>query len=275
MKIAFCFLSYGDIEHQNVWAQFFESAKKHAIFLHRADGQTETNLPGCTVIPPIKTAWGTFSLLQAQQNLFNEAVKDPEVQKVVLLSGDSIPLYKFDVVYNKLCRDDKGYLRQIAQSVVVPITDKRVHTAAWPSDKPWVGKFNSQWVVLNRTHVQMLQDNWPMLQRVFKDANIPDEYLYFTFFNGFGCIGTFHNASHMHVSHSKKVFPCGRNHHSVPLTYHRQNFTPQEVDKLYRSGHLFLRKVCSTTNVHMDWNKKRPLQDNGGFSLIMKRFRKA
>lgn len=274
MKIAFCFLSYGDIEHQNVWTRFFEAADQYAIFLHRADGLTVSTLPGCTVIPPIKTAWGTFSLLQAQQNMFTEAFNDPTIQKVILLSGDTIPLYTFDVVYKRLCNDDKGYMRQIAHNAVVQTTDKKIQTASWP-DKPWVGKFISQWVVLTRNHVQMLHDNWPMLQEVFKNANIPDEYMYFIFFNGFGAIDTFHNSSPMYVSNSKRIIPCVRKHHSVPLTYHRPNFTPQEVDKIYRSGHLFLRKVCPMTTVHMDWSKARPLQDNGGFSLITKRFRKA
>jgi hypothetical protein len=280
MKIAFCFLSYGDIEHQNAWTQFFDSDKssksdKSAIFLHRADGVSVSTLPGCTVIPPIKTSWGTFSLLQAQQNMFAEAFKDPTVYKCVLLSGDTIPLYKFDVVYNRMCRDDKGYMRQIAPNAQVLATDKKVHMAAWPPEKPWKGNFISQWVVFNRFHVQLLHEHWTMIHNVFKDANIPDEYVYFIFFNGFGCIDTFHNSSPMYVSHSKRISPCKLKHHSVPLTYHRQNFTPQEVDKIYRSGHLFLRKVCPLTTVHMDWSKARPLQDNGGFSLITKRFRKA
>jgi hypothetical protein len=276
MKIAFCFLSYGDIEHQNVWSRFFESATsdKYAIFLHRADELTVSTLPGCTVISPIKTAWGTFSLLQAQQNMFEEACKDPTVYKCILLSGDTIPLYKFDTIYNNLCNDDKGCMRQIARTAVVHVSDKKIHMTAWPSEKPWKGNYISQWVVLNRAHVELLHEHWTMLHSVFKDANIPDEYMYFIFFNGFGCIDTFHNSSPMYVSHSKNMIRCPRKHHSVPLTYHRPNFTPQEVDKLYRSRHLFLRKVCPTTTVRMDWSKARPLQDNGGFSFIMNRLRK-
>jgi len=206
--------------------------------------------------------------------MFTEAFKDPMVHKVILLSGDTIPLYTLDVIYTKLCSDDKGYMRQIAPNAVVQTVEKKIHTTAWP-DKPWKGNFISQWIVLNRMHFNLLQEQWTMLHEVFKDANIPDEYMYFIFFNGFGCIDTFHNSSPMHVSHSKRIIPCSRVHHSVPLTYHRQNFTPQEVDRIYRAGHLFLRKVCSMTTVHMDWSKSRPLQDNGGFSLITKRFRKA
>lgn len=265
MKIAFCFLSYGDIEHQSVWIPFFSQGTQHAIFLHRADGLQTSTVPGCIVVPPIKTAWGTFSLLQAQQIMFEAAHKDPDITKFVILSGDSIPLYTFPTVYEKLTKDDKGYMRRIANTATVY---NNVHRAAWPAEKPWNGLFISQWVVFNRTHVELLREHWPMLQAVFQHSSVPDEFMYYIFFSGFGYIESFHPSSHMYVSHAKSTVRCDLKHHTIPMTYHRPNFTPTDVERIYRTGYLFLRKVCPKTTVYMDWTKPRPLRDNGARAMM-------
>ena len=266
MKIAFCFLSYGDIEHQSIWSSFF--GDKHAVFLHRADGLTTSTLPGCIVIPSIQTAWGTFQLLQAQQNLFEEACKDPDVMKCVLLSGDTIPLYTIDKVLAKLSGDDKGYMRPIANSATVMTTEKKIELSAWPIGMLWKGSFVSQWVVLHRDHVQLLHDHWPMLVQVFQNAHIPDEYMYYIFFYGVGVIDSFHMSSPMYVNHSKRVIQCEIKHHATPMTYHRSSFTPLEVKNIYKSDCLFLRKVCPKTTIYMDWNKPWPLRNNGANTLM-------
>jgi hypothetical protein len=268
MKIAFCFLSYGDIEHQTVWIPFFSQGTDHAIFLHRADGLQTSTMPGCIVVPPIKTAWGTFSLLQAQQIMFEAAHKDPDITKFVILSGDSIPLYTFPTVYEKLTKDNKGYMRRIANLASVMTTEKTIHTDAWPAEKPWNGLFISQWVVLNRTHVELLKENWTMLQTVFQHAAIPDEYMYYIFFSGFGHMDSFHPSSHMYVSHAKRAVRCDLNHHAIPMTYHRPNFAPIDVERIYNTDCLFLRKVCPKTKVYMDWTKQRPLRDNGARGMM-------
>ena len=265
MKLAFCFLSYKDIEQQAVWKTFFEMGNKdqYVIYLHRSDGIHESSLPDCKVIPTIPTRWGKFSLLQAQQNMYNEAFCDPTVHKFILLSGDSIPLYSFAKIYQYLMKDDKGYMQPIADSSTVTHTSN-----AWPNDRPWKGHFISQWTILNRSHIQLLQENWTMLEKVFSDAHVPDEYMYYIFFNGFGYIDSFHTSSHMYVTHSIDTNACSIAHHAKPLTYHHNNFTPLHVEKIYSTKCLFLRKICSKMVVRMDWTMPYPLRNNGSNSLI-------
>ena len=265
MKLAFCFLSYNDIEQHDIWLSFFERGNKdqYVIYLHRSDGIRESSLPGCNVIPTIPTAWGKFSLLQAQQNMYNEAIRDPDVCKFILLSGDSIPLYSFSKIYQHLMKDDKGYMQLIAESSTVTYTSD-----AWPVDKPWKGHFISQWVILNRFHVQLLQENWTMLEKVFTNAHAPDEFMYFIFFNGYDCIDSFNKSSHMYVNHATDTIACSIAHHAKPLTYHRNNFTPLHVEQIYSTKRMFLRKICPKTVVRMDWNMPYPLRNNGSNSLM-------
>lgn len=240
-KIALCFLSYGDIEQKEIWRPFFES-EQYTIFLHRADGH-----PGCNVIPHRATSWGTFSLVQAQQDLFNEAIKDPAVTKCVLLSGDSIPLYSPAFVFEALTRDDKGYIESHTPSNTNHIARQEgARSLQWP----W--KVGSQWVVLTRKHVEMIQEHWTTITSVFEHVTVADEHVYPTFFNG--CLETFHTKPVMFVNWSKIPSRCPLGHRPQPATYHVRDLTPHNMRHIYSTGCLFMRKLCSSQQVPFDLN---------------------
>jgi hypothetical protein len=261
MKIALCFLSYGDIEQQAVWSSFLEnvSKEKYTILLHRADGIQTSWAPNCIVIPTQPTEWATFSLVRVQQQLFTTACIDPEVTKCILLSGDSIPIYPFQKIYDTLLRDTKGYISEY------PIKESKKHEEAtvsrtcWPKDKQWKWTITDQWVVLNRMHVGLLQEHWDMLVRVFEHSKCPDEHVYIVFFNGFGVINTFHKQCFTVRDWKLKTSSCSLKHRPLPTTYHTHNFTPNYLKWIYSKGGLFLRKVCTTTTITMNWSLPQPI----------------
>jgi len=263
MTIAFCFMSYGDIEHMEIWQRFFADADADAsIFLHTVRPITESKLPRTTIIPTQPTEWGTFSLVEVQQRLFEAAFADPTVNKFVLLSGDTIPLYKFATVRDRLERDDKGHMVY----KTIPNGDKyKVDISAWPSDKPWVWSRTYQWVILNREHVALLQAHFPMIRAVFGPSYIPDEHVYPIFFNAFDMLETFNPTSHIYIDWrvrqcSGPIIPmrrlrinsCRERHRDKPWTFHTEDFTRQTVQKIYASDCMFLRKVCRSAHWEPD-----------------------
>ena len=131
--LAFCFLTYGDVEHREIWKPFFAAAPpdQYTIFIHRKEGEGSA-LPA-TVIPTQATEWATWSLVEVQQSLFREAAKNPAVTKLILLSADTIPLYSFSALYKALMADDKGYIRRLEYK---QSATKVPNTAAWPK-RPW------------------------------------------------------------------------------------------------------------------------------------------
>ena len=258
-KIALCFLSYGDIQQREIWSAFLSAAdpSKYSVFLHRSDGVQTSWVPGCNIIPTLPTSWGSFSLVKAQQALFNEAFKDSNNYKFILLSGDTIPLYTFHKIYTQLTQDNKGLISMNSN----PDYNREYSTkkSVWPFNRPWVWKQAEQWVVLNRSHVQLLQENWTMIETVFFRSSIPDEHVYAVFFNGFGVLHTFNLRSIIHINFFMSSSKCNIPHHSSPATYHTHNFTPTYVNKIYGSGCMFVRKICSTASITMDWDAEKPL----------------
>ena len=87
-KIAFCFLIYDIINHEEIWNIFFKNIdiNKYNIYIHY-----KTNVPlkyfekyklnNC-----IDTKWGDISLVQAQNILYTEALKDTDNQHFINVS---------------------------------------------------------------------------------------------------------------------------------------------------------------------------------------------
>lgn len=262
MKLGFCFLSYGDIEMRDVWSSFFQGidTSKYAIFIHRADGQRHTWMSNARVIPHRKTAWGSFQLLEVQQDLFTTAIADLEITKCILLSGDTIPLYGFDKIYDVLTADNKGYLEFGERpNTIHKSRERTTNQTMWPREMPWAWFITSQWCVLNRRHIRMLKDKWGMLCSVFDGSSIPDEHMYPTFFNGVQCMDTFHTRSAMYVDWCSRSRGCTLQHRPEPKTIHKNDLSVQYVTDMYNSGALFARKICRLTQLEYNWRKERPL----------------
>jgi hypothetical protein len=278
MKLAFCFLTYDDLDHREIWAPFFAGAPsdQYTIVVHSKTA-TSSWLPGAIMAPTVPTEWGGFGLMEAQQSLFRTAICDPDVSKIILVSGDSIPLYRFDALYRKLAADDKGYIRKVEK----PQSDrKKPDRAAWPSDRPFNWSLSSQWVIFNRHHVAMLDEHFSMLTRVFSPMRIPDEHMYSIFFEGFGELASFHLTSPIHVQWDrpnpmhKLVLgpilkrekrhlgnrPCSENHRNRPHTFHKEEITRAAVAEFYKSGGLFLRKVCRLAEFNIDFSREELLR---------------
>ena len=254
-KIGFCFLSYHDIEQVAAWSDFFEAVdpQRYSVFVHRADGKRSTWCTTAVVIPYQETKWGTFSLVKVQQALLDAAYEDESITKFIFLSGDSIPLFSFNRIYEQITVDANGWL-----SVSVPPPNSvwarrelTVHSEKWPRELHWRWAVASQWCVFNRAHVQMLHENWGMLSSVFGKSTIPDEHLYGVFFFGVGVMDTFHPKSCMYVDFQKATTGCKLSHHTYPTTFH--SIKESEVKLMYESGSLFARKICRSVIVQYDW----------------------
>ena len=104
MKIGFCFLVKSNISNQNIWERFFSLVDNscYSIYVHAKTNVVATSLCNVFIDPhPLATEWASISLVHATKRLLETAFRDG-CQIVVFLSGDSLPLWNFDTVYN-LC----------------------------------------------------------------------------------------------------------------------------------------------------------------------------
>ena len=244
-----------DIEQRSVWEPFFANAPEdqYAVFMHSSSGIQTSWLPACTIIPTLPTTWGSFSLVEVQQALFEAAYMDESTTKFVLLSGDSIPLYTFRYIYAKLSGDAKGYMSATEVTSISNKRERTVNKEAWPPEKPWKWDISSQWIILNRSHVQLLHDQFPMLRAVFQGSSTPDEHVYIVFFTGYDVMDSFHRETPMYVNLAYTHTPCKVWHRASPLTHHGTSFSRDYVKRLYTTNSLFVRKICSASRLAVDF----------------------
>ena len=183
-KIAFMFLTRGEVNNVNVWEKYFQDAdsSKYRIVIHPKNPLLLTsNLwANSTILKPIPTAWGTISLVKATIYLLQTAITDPSVTKFILLSEFCLPTTNFNSMYSTIMSETN--LSRInwnmgknmdRYSIIKSYLNMPAHN--------WAKQ--SQWMCLDRKHVTMLLSpmNTNILNQQLKDymyCPAPDEHFF-------------------------------------------------------------------------------------------------
>ena len=256
-KVAFCFMSYGDIEQQQVWSAFFKDVNpaRYRIWLHRADGKGCSKLRDVECIKTMPTKWGGWNLVDVAQALFEEACVDRTVQKCILLSGDCIPVRGFDHVYSQVLKDDCSWFGNIGLDK--HHGEEGIDKSDWPRNWGWKYRKASQWAVLSRAHVLAAKRNWRIIRKTFEHGDIPDEHAYITFITSTDPTNV-RDRVVMHVNWTARKqlsCPLDIDHRRFPKTYHEREMTRRWLNKLLRENRdlLFVRKICKSVTIQPWW----------------------
>ncbi|KAL2237070.1 uncharacterized protein LOC105164695 [Sesamum indicum] len=104
-KIAFMFLTKGQLPLAPLWERFFKGHEgQYSIYIHSLPS-FEADFPSSSVfykrqIPSQVSEWGKMSMVDAERRLLANALLDISNEWFVLLSESCIPLYNFSMVYN-------------------------------------------------------------------------------------------------------------------------------------------------------------------------------
>lgn len=143
-KIAFCFLLYNTVKHSKIWEDFFsqDEGNTHSIYTHlkSSDEKTQKWLKKHRV-PSIKTEYCKLSLVYAWIQLLQHALKDPSNKYFIILSGECVPVFTYNKVYQKITRSKKSRINIDAHGCVTH------ETGYYWAD---------QWCILNRKHAELL-----------------------------------------------------------------------------------------------------------------------
>ena len=178
-KIAFLFLIYDIINHENIWFNFFNgiSKNKYNIYIHyktndKLDYFDDYKINNSLIT---NTIYADISIVKAQNILIKEALKDKDNKHFIFLSGSCIPLKSFNYVYNYL--DSKYSYFHIADPDDC-FPDCEVALQYIP--KTHIKKA-SQWCILNRRHSELLIKGAADYLLWFKDTYAPDELCYISY----------------------------------------------------------------------------------------------
>ncbi len=167
-KIAFCFLLTNYFKYPQIWESFFNGNKDHYNIYSHIKTINSPNIPDFikkTCVKTVKTKWCGVSLVNAFLNMLKEALKDPENEYFVLLSGECIPLYTFDKTYQKIINEPRTRI-EIFNLPNFP-NSKKTHL------------YGSQWVIVNRRdaiNLMSIKKHYDSLRDVVdKYGHCPDE----------------------------------------------------------------------------------------------------
>jgi hypothetical protein len=182
-KIAFCFMIYDCINNEELWKKFFDSAdiNKYNIYIHYKHNKKLKYFEDKKIKHCIPTAWGDKSLVKASNLLFKTAFEDDlQNYKFTLISNSCIPLKSFDFIYDKLTKDNMGYINE------AKIQDYYKQFYLYKKNPDLFAKCG-QWVILNRKMVEkMAFVDEDFIDITFHGMNLIDEIYYHTYIKHHG-----------------------------------------------------------------------------------------
>jgi hypothetical protein len=181
MKIAFCFLTRGDLLQPKLWESFFAgAAPEHCtVYCHPKEPEQVASpiLRNRIIDDIVPTQHGHVSIVKATLNMFSQAHDDDEDnQYFVLVSESTIPIVAFERVREGLA--GHGPHSTISYSVPPPNTEhhQRKFAIGWHALFSPAFFHHDNWIILHRRHVRILLDH-PSLE-LFGSVFAPDEHYF-------------------------------------------------------------------------------------------------
>jgi hypothetical protein len=227
-KIAFCFLIYDIINHEELWNLFFNNIdpNKYSIYIHYKNNISLKYFNKYKLKKRIQTKYADISLVKAQNILLYEALKDLDNTNIIFLSGSCIPVKPFDYIYNIL-KPEYSYFSEVSQNGCFPRCDLSLEYV----DKKYIFK-TSQWCIINRRHADLMLKYKDYL-KWFSKIYAADEHCYITNI-------MHHNLENEICNEFDPTYVNWSKGGPRPLTYN--SITDENLLLLVSSKHLFARK---------------------------------
>ncbi len=235
-KIAFLFLIISNINHENIWLNFFTNHQDNfSLYIHSKETMPASSaFKQFELSTKVATTWE--NTMNAQIELLREALKDKDNQKFIFLSESTIPLQPFDFVYETLMSNSKS------QFAYAHNYDSNRTWESIPTEKALK---NSQWVVLNRKHAELMVKDTTLINIMtkspFDNEHYPSNFL------------AVNNLLH-EVEQTDRTFTVWpKSGLSHPISFKkikRNKFTPLLMDAIKEKKYLFARKFDKTCNLN-------------------------
>ncbi|KAF7010755.1 hypothetical protein CFC21_025123 [Triticum aestivum] len=155
-KIAFMFLTPGNLPFEKLWEKFFEGHEgRYTIYVHASREKPEhvSRLFIGRDIHSDKVQWGQISMVDAERRLLANALQDIDNQHFVLLSDSCVPLHNFDYVYDYLMGTNLSFIDSFYDPG--PHGNFRYSQNMLPEVRESDFRKGSQWFSVKRQHALM------------------------------------------------------------------------------------------------------------------------
>ena len=264
-KVAFIFLTVGDVKQHNVWKIFFkDNYDRTNIYVHPKFPEKVTSFFKDYIIDDrIPTQWGDVSLVESTNILIDKALKNPSNKKIILVSDSCIPIKKFNYIYNAVLEDKKSWLNyykpdykqgSMAHLRRTNLINSKFHPNVY---------INEQWMILDRKHAETLSKNKHLIEYFRTPRLIPDEIYYITALHHinkniknelkFDINNRENYVKHQYINYAKWYDPIIKKWQTKhPFEYDKMN--KYDILMMKQTKALFARKFSPESNIIKYWN---------------------
>lgn len=176
-KIAFCFLIYDVINHEELWNLFFNNIDKnlYEIYIHQKFDKRLKYFDEYKLKNKIDTNYADPTLINAYNLLFKKAYEDG-CDKFVILSQACIPLKSFDYIYEFLTKNDNGYFNICPKEQCFPRCNDLLNYYDYDEIQKSSGFF-----IINRNICNIyINYDIEQINKKYKNIYGPDEHFFIT-----------------------------------------------------------------------------------------------
>jgi len=172
--VAFLFLTRGDVNHPEIWEEYFEDAEDgFRIFGHAkslVDLADDSFLGRSQIEERVDTEWGQLTLVDATLALLKAGLKDATCTHFILLSESCVPVRPISELAASLRLDARSRMRiQPWEEVRRVNILKAQRLENLPGIRKELAHFHDQWICLSREDAELVtaKDWTPSFERVF------------------------------------------------------------------------------------------------------------
>jgi hypothetical protein len=252
-KIAFCFLTYSDLDRSGIWRRYLQNnLDKCNIYIH-PKGPLKNNFFKKFVI---KNRTKTYKktdifIVYATLLMITEALKYPENKKIIFLSQSCFPIVKFDTLYNEIIENNFSYIKSFPKNK----KNRYYLLSNILKSKLSFEKFTKQHpnMVLDRRDAEYFSKNISLIN-YFKFMLCPDEHFYINVLNIKSENDIKNNGVTDILIKDKQICFCN---FKLSSTQGKEQYiiTFNLIKKLRKMGFFFMRKVTKNTIIYNNYKR--------------------
>ncbi|KAH6822584.1 Core-2/I-branching beta-1 [Perilla frutescens var. hirtella] len=186
-KIAFMFLTRGEVVMAPLWEKFFKGNQGlYSIYVHSDPSFNGSEKEGSVFrgrrIASKEVQWGNVNMVEAERRLLANALLDISNQYFVLLSESCIPLYNFSTIYSYLMNSTHTFVE--SYDLPGPVGRGRYNHRMGPTIALGQWRKGSQWFQMDRNlALEVIADKtyFPVFQKYCNGPCYADEHYLPTF----------------------------------------------------------------------------------------------
>ena len=246
-KIAFCFLTYSDLDRSFIWQKYLENNLDRCnIYIHpkfplKNNFFRKFVLSNQSITKTYRKS--DIFIVYATLLLMREAMKNVENKKIIFLSQSCFPLMSFNKLYENIMNNDFSYIKRFDNNKKGRYNQLKGRMKGLIQYKNFTKQHPN--MILNRNHALYFVSKIHYLN-AFKFMECPDEHFFINIIN------LFFPKEEIEKVKDIQICFCSFKLQNTQGIEHKI-VSKILVDKLRDMGYFFMRKVTQNTRVYSNY----------------------